>query len=293
MAILELGRDCVRQASVTTSMEQEILPIPEEFPPLPDFFFSTIRNDNGLRVFVLEDHELGLEGGGNLEPEGKSMAARIEASSSGGSMGVGCRCLEDDLKTVFSIFSDGMAVENFEFLLRLKLRLQSGCKSCCMGIKVFMLDCPSKTRYVRMGELGTTIADPDVFALDVFNGVLNGFGGLLFDEIRSKEGLAYSVAGGWSASIDHRVNLRLYLPKLSTFVFCRESQLARVLIYDLFGIDQNLPLTYKKKVEEVTSNDILEGARKHLHPDLEPIVIVTDAKALGTQMPPFVQLQGR
>ncbi|XP_024516651.1 uncharacterized protein LOC9662784 isoform X3 [Selaginella moellendorffii] len=34
------------------------------------------------------------------------MAARIEASSSGGSMGVGFRCLEDDLKTVFSIFSD-------------------------------------------------------------------------------------------------------------------------------------------------------------------------------------------
>jgi hypothetical protein len=34
-----------------------------------------------------------------------------------------------------------------------------------------------------MGELGTTLADPDVCALDVLNGILNGFGGLLFDEV--------------------------------------------------------------------------------------------------------------
>lgn len=34
-----------------------------------------------------------------------------------------------------------------------------------------------------MGEFGTTLADDDVFALDVLNGILNGFGGLLFDEV--------------------------------------------------------------------------------------------------------------
>ncbi|XP_024525480.1 uncharacterized protein LOC112344626 [Selaginella moellendorffii] len=371
----------------------------------------------------------------SLDLELESMAARIEASSSGGSMGVGFRCLEEDLKTVFSIFSDvvqrptmpreklelvrgqllgsiSRRKDNAETLATIELqKLLYGDKSvyarlpeentvgsisrndliafhshvfrpdsAVLGIwgdfdsstmksliekefsawrtpeninkflpvkndtmpepvtsvsepKVFLVDRPGLTQgYVRMGELGTTIADPDVFSLDVLNGVLNGFGGLLFDEIRSKEGLAYSVSGGWSPSIDHRgafvaggetqvqsvprflkaiktvlmsiVETPVSEEKLSqakeaalnSFVFnisSRESQLGRILIYDLFGIDQNLPFTYKKRVEEVTTDDILQAARRHLHPDLEPIVVVTDAKALGPQTPSFVPLRGR
>ena len=38
-----------------------------------------------------------------------------------------------------------------------------------------------------MGELGTTIVDPDVFSLDVLNEILNGFGGLLFDQVEDCE----------------------------------------------------------------------------------------------------------
>ena len=34
-----------------------------------------------------------------------------------------------------------------------------------------------------MGELGTTIVDTDAVSLDVLNEILNGFGGLLFDQV--------------------------------------------------------------------------------------------------------------
>eukprot|EP00959_Pyramimonas_sp_CCMP1952_P390841 8190561-Pyramimonas_sp.AAC.1 len=45
---------------------------------------------------------------------------------------------------------------------------------------------------VVIGELGPTLDDPDVYALDTLNSVLNGFGGRLFDQVRSQAGLAYT-----------------------------------------------------------------------------------------------------
>ena len=38
-----------------------------------------------------------------------------------------------------------------------------------------------------MGELGVELSDPDTPSLDVLNEILNSFGGVLFNEIRSKE----------------------------------------------------------------------------------------------------------
>ena len=40
---------------------------------------------------------------------------------------------------------------------------------------------------MALGEIGVTLMDPDHFALDVLNDILNSFGGKLFDEIRSRE----------------------------------------------------------------------------------------------------------
>lgn len=52
-------------------------------------------------------------------------------------------------------------------------------------------------------EPGIALSDPDVFALDSLDSVFNSFGGQLFDTLRSKEGLAYSVSGGWDSPPDH------------------------------------------------------------------------------------------
>ena len=53
------------------------------------------------------------------------------------------------------------------------------------------MDIPGLTQsYVALGELGVQLRDPDTYKLDVLNGILNGFGGRLFNEVRSKGGLA-------------------------------------------------------------------------------------------------------
>ena len=40
---------------------------------------------------------------------------------------------------------------------------------------------------IAVGEVGIELLDPDSFALDVLGDIMNGFGGRLFDELRSKE----------------------------------------------------------------------------------------------------------
>eukprot|EP00951_Prasinocladus_malaysianus_P028782 scaffold263660_cov53-Prasinocladus_malaysianus.AAC.1 len=50
---------------------------------------------------------------------------------------------------------------------------------------------------VLVAEPGIYLMDEDAPALDVTNDILNGFGGRLFDKIRSERGLTYAVQGGW------------------------------------------------------------------------------------------------
>ncbi|KAH8963611.1 hypothetical protein BDL97_04G022700 [Sphagnum fallax] len=186
------------------------------------------------------------------------------------------------------------------------------------GPNIYVVDRPGLSQgYVRMGELGTTLADPDVCALDVLNGILNGFGGLLFDEVRSREGLAYSVSGGWAPAVEHRgafvaggetqlksvvqfvqavkgvlhkvtqeppsIELlnRAKDAALNSFIFNFTDsgvQLGRVLAYELFDIDQDFIFKYKKLVEQTTANDVLKAAQVHLHPESQTVLIVTDVQ---------------
>ena len=53
-------------------------------------------------------------------------------------------------------------------------------------------------------QVGIDVRDADLYPLSVLNGILNSFGGRLFDEVRSQQGLAYSVSGAWVATpVDH------------------------------------------------------------------------------------------
>lgn len=182
--------------------------------------------------------------------------------------------------------------------------------------EVYVIDRPHLSQgFVRMGELGTNLRDPDVFALDVLNDILNGFGGLLFDQVRSKEGLAYSVYGGWTPAVEHRGSFlaggetqvdtvaqfinsikgvlesvtqsppsqemldRAKEGIINSFVFNfvdSGAQLSRLMTHELFGIDEDFLFNYKKKVEALTPDEILEAAKRHLHPNSQPILIVTD-----------------
>eukprot|EP00897_Mesotaenium_endlicherianum_P006597 jgi/Mesen1/5966/ME000301S05093 len=189
---------------------------------------------------------------------------------------------------------------------------------------IYLVDRPGLSQgYVRMAELGTTLDDPDAFALDVLNSVLNSFGGRLFDQVRSREGLAYSVYGAWSPSVKHRgaflaggetriesvpqfvtavrrvlTQLTLEAPTpeelaqakdaaLNTFVFNfadSGSQLSRIMTYELFGIDQDYVFKYKKAIENMTAEQVLRAAQTHLHPDKQPILLVTDVGAVRSSL---------
>jgi zinc protease len=71
--------------------------------------------------------------------------------------------------------------------------------------RVLLIDRPGLAQAsVVAGEPGVGIADSDAPALDVLSTALNSFGGALFDAVRSRDALAYSVSGAWDTPSDHR-----------------------------------------------------------------------------------------
>ena len=81
---------------------------------------------------------------------------------------------------------------------------------------------------IRLGHIGGLMNDPDYFALIVMNRVLgSGFTSRLFRNVRSREGLAYSVFGVYSANYDsvipnfinvlHRENKLFFFRTLDIF----------------------------------------------------------------------------
>lgn len=69
---------------------------------------------------------------------------------------------------------------------------------------IFIADQPQLTQSnILLGHLAGKLNDPNYPTLSVMNGVLNGFGGRLHNEIRSRQGLAYSVYGIWQGAYDY------------------------------------------------------------------------------------------
>ena len=167
---------------------------------------------------------------------------------------------------------------------------------------------------VYLGHIGGLRSDPDYFALIVMNKILGGgFTGRLFKNVRSREGLAYSVFGGYSANYDYpgqfyvgcqtksestvraiRAMLRevekmtesevtdeeLALAKdsfLNSFVFNFDTKgevVSRVMTYEYFGYPTDFLQKIKENVENVSKEDVLRVARKHLKPDTVQILAV-------------------
>eukprot|EP00963_Diacronema_lutheri_P007776 scaffold676_cov316-Pavlova_lutheri.AAC.3 len=190
------------------------------------------------------------------------------------------------------------------------------------GGAVYLVDRPGLNQaYLAMGELGTLLYDPDVHSLDVLNGILNSFGGRLFNEIRTKEALAYSVGAAWSPSLDYpglfvasgqtKEPARFISAVQNVLQDCTESepsaevlkqakdtalngfvfnfadtnlQLARIMSYDFFGIPEDFIYRYRDELEGTTSSDVLQAARRHLHVGEQPIVVVADARTVREEL---------
>lgn len=172
---------------------------------------------------------------------------------------------------------------------------------------LFAIDQPQLTQsYVRIGHIGGELRNPYHASMSVLNEVLNGFGGRLFNEIRSRQGLAYSVYAYWSPQFDHDglfigggqtrspatvpfiqamykeiekartepiTETELAFAKdsvLNSFVFNFETPsqtLSRLIRYEYYGYPSDQIFQFKAKVESTTVQDVLAAAQATLKPE--------------------------
>ncbi|RMF21822.1 MAG: insulinase family protein [Cyanobacteria bacterium J083] len=185
---------------------------------------------------------------------------------------------------------------------------------------VFVVDRPQLTQSnILMGHIDGKLNSPDYPALSVLNGVLNGYGGRLFNRIRSKEGLAYSVYGVWNPGYDYpglfqaggqtrseatvpfiqsitqeitKLRNEAITPKelayakesiLNSFVFNFQSPqqtLSRLLRYEYFNYPENFIFDYQKAVKNTTIADVQRVAQEYLQPDNLVTLVVGNTKQI-------------
>ena len=172
---------------------------------------------------------------------------------------------------------------------------------------VYLVNQPQLTQSnILMGHLGGQFNNPDYPALDVLNGVLNGFGGRLFNQVRSRQGLAYSVYGTWNPAFDYpgffiaggstrseatvpfiqsifteikRIQAEPITPAelayakesvLNSFVFnfqTPEQTLSRLMRYEYYNYPKDFIFRYQRDVEKATIKDVQRVAQKYLQPN--------------------------
>jgi zinc protease len=192
---------------------------------------------------------------------------------------------------------------------------------------VFLVNQPQLTQSnVLVGHLGEKFNNPDYPVLDVINEVLNSFGGRLFNEVRSRQGLAYSVYGLWSLRFDYpglflaggqtrsdatvqfikslqtelkRLQNQPITPKelqiakestLNSFVFNFQDPsqtLSRLMRYEYYGYPTDFLFRYQKAVAATTAADVQRVAKKYLKPENFVTLVVGNQTAIN---PPLTQL---
>ncbi|MBF1999535.1 MAG: insulinase family protein [Synechococcales cyanobacterium M58_A2018_015] len=185
---------------------------------------------------------------------------------------------------------------------------------------VFLVDQPQLSQSnIQMGHLGGKLDNPDYAALSVMNEVLNGLGGRLVNEVRSRQGLAYSVYALWSPQFDYpglfiaggqtrsdatvpfiKATLKelqqirttsiseseLQRAKdsvLNAFVFnfaTPYQTLSRVMRYDYYGYPQDFIFRYQKQVAATTTADVQRVAQTYLQPQQFVTLVVGNGAAI-------------
>ena len=167
---------------------------------------------------------------------------------------------------------------------------------------------------IAMLDLGIERSNPDYYAVSVMNEIFGGgFSSRLFNELRTTQGLAYSVGGGvgygWnrpgltniqmqtkSAStvegiqgIDKEVARLLSDPPsdeelkrakdniLNSFIFefdTPEKVLREKMAYEFYHYPLDFLERYRSQVEKVTAADVARVAHKYLHTDKMAVLVV-------------------
>ncbi len=176
---------------------------------------------------------------------------------------------------------------------------------------------------IFIGHIGGRMGDPDYPATIVMNTVLGGFGGRLFGEVRTTQGLAYAVAGTYSFSFSqpgmfyvftstkseqtvqaiesciHEIErMRTEPPTpdemtrakdgyLNSFVFNFDTQgeiLGRMMTYDYYDFPADYLQQIKEGVEKVTPEDVVDVAQRKLHPDHLQIMVTGNGAEFGAPL---------
>jgi predicted Zn-dependent peptidase len=170
---------------------------------------------------------------------------------------------------------------------------------------------------ILVGHLGGMMGDPDYAATIVMNAVLGGsFGSRLTDNVRTKMGLAYSAEGRFSFGYDYpgwfyafaatklestvkairEINrviasmqtdpptedemIRAKNGWLNSLVFRFDTKgevINRMMTYDYYGLPRDYLQQLKEQVENVTPEDVVEVAKRKLHPEALNILVVGKA----------------
>lgn len=171
---------------------------------------------------------------------------------------------------------------------------------------------------IQMLGLGTTRSNPDYYAISVFNEAFGGgFSSRLFNDIRTKRGLAYTVGGGIGANFGHPGMIDFVagtksqstiesiqalddaidnLGKqpitedeikhakeaiLNAFIFRLDSPekvLAERITYESYGYPADWLDKLPGEIQKVTAADVNRVAQKYVHRDQLAVLVVGNTK---------------
>ena len=171
---------------------------------------------------------------------------------------------------------------------------------------------------IHMVALGTTRNNPDYYAISVFNEAFGGgFSSRLFNDIRTKRGLAYNVGGGIGANFGHPGILQFVVGTksattiesiqaldedidnlakqpitdneikqakdaiLNAFIFRLDSPdkvLAERVTYEFYGYPADWLDKYLVEIQKVTAADVNRVAAKYVHRDQLAVLVVGNTK---------------
>jgi len=171
---------------------------------------------------------------------------------------------------------------------------------------------------IHMVTLGTTRDNPDYYAISVFNQAFGGgFSSRLFNDIRTKRGLAYGVGGGVGTNFGHPGILQIAIGTksqstieaiqaayediddlarhpitdeeiqhakdaiLNAFVFRLDSPdkiLSERMVYEYYGYPPDWLDKYQAEIKKVTAADVNRVAAKYMHKDQLAVLVVGNTK---------------
>ena len=171
---------------------------------------------------------------------------------------------------------------------------------------------------IRMVALGTTRNNPDYYAISVFNEAFGGgFSSRLFNDIRTKRGLAYGVGGGIGTNFGHPGILQFFVGTksqstidsikaldediddlskhpitdeeikhakdaiLNAFIFRLDSPdkvLSERVTYEFYGYPSDWLDKYPAEIQKVTAADVNRVAAKYVHRDQLAVLVVGNTK---------------